>query len=258
MIKMEIDRLSVDYYKKNILNNISVRIQGGQLVSVIGPNGTGKTTFIKAIAQIIKHSGKIKLEENGQKLSRREVAYVPQMTTPTTDLTVFEMVLLGRVRDLTWKVEHHHLEAVSNILQDLGLISLSKTSFSKLSGGQRQLVTMAQALVSNPKVLLLDEPTSALDLRHQLQVMDIAKKYTKENDAITLVVLHDLALAARYSDQLCLLHKGNLVKTGTPQEVLDPNLLEQVYKVEVDVSVSKEGYTTVTPTRPSMELEYSL
>lgn len=252
MISMELSNIAVSYQNKEVLKDVSAMLYGGQLISVIGPNGTGKTTLVKAVARLIKFKGSIAIrEEEGSNISPREIAYVPQMAVTTTELTVFEMVLLGRVKDLSWRVEQIHLDAVSNILNDLGLISLSYRPFSKLSGGQRQLVIMAQALVSNPKVLLLDEPTSALDLRHQLQVLDIAQKYSKDTGAITIVVLHDLALAARYSDYMILLNEGYSVKQGDPLSVLDANLLEKAYQVEVDVSVSSGGYTTVTPVRPS-------
>jgi iron complex transport system ATP-binding protein len=252
MIQMKLSKLGVSYQQKMVLQDVSAALEGGRLTSIIGPNGTGKTTLIKAIARLIKFKGHVVLQDvDGNHLSWDKLAYVPQMTTTTTKLSVFEMVLLGRVKDLNWKVEQQHLDAVTQILNELSLMSLSTIPFSSLSGGQRQLVIMAQALVSKPQVLLLDEPTSALDLRHQLQVLDIARQYTKQTGAITLVVLHDLALAARYSDHIVLLHRGNLAKEGVPTDVLQPDLLQQVYQVEVDVSMSGQGYTTVTPIRSS-------
>ncbi|SHH16476.1 ABC transporter ATP-binding protein [Tepidibacter thalassicus] len=259
MINMKISNIGVSFQNKTVLKDISAVLKGGELTSIIGPNGTGKTTLIKSIARLIKSRGDVVLtDSHGNSLSKNSIAYVPQMSTTTTELSVFEMVLLGRVKDLTWKVEKHHIDAVTQMLKDLGLLSLSYFPFCKLSGGQRQLVTMAQALVSKPKVLLLDEPTSALDLRHQLQVLDIAQQYTKQTGAITLVVLHDLALVARYSDNILLLHDGKIVKKGLPKDVLDPNLLQEVYKVEVDVSVSNGGYTTVTPIRPIIPIRSSI
>ncbi|QXM05620.1 ABC transporter ATP-binding protein [Crassaminicella indica] len=260
MIKMKVSNLAVSYQHKPVIKDVSYTLKGGEMTSVIGPNGTGKTTMIKAIAHLIKYKGKVTLEDsNGQPISKNKIAYVPQMSTTTTTLSVFEMVLLGRVKELSWKVEKHHLDAVTQMLDGLGLLSLSDRPFCRLSGGQRQLVTMAQALVSKPKVLLLDEPTSALDLRHQLQVLDVAQQYTKQEGIITVAVLHDLALVARYSDNILLLHNGYVEKEGLQRDVLKKDLLQKVYQVEVDVSVSNKGYTTVTPIRPCniKQLEYT-
>jgi len=252
---MKLSDVAVNFQKKEVLKGVSITLKGGQMVSVIGPNGTGKTTLVKAIAKLVRYSGEVVItDDNGKRITTNDIAYVPQMTVTTTDLTVFEMVLLGRVKDLSWRVEQVHLDAVSKILEELGLISLSYRPFSRLSGGQRQLVIMAQALVSHPRVLLLDEPTSALDLRHQLQVLDIAKKYNKDTGAITIVVIHDLGLAARYSDYIVLLDDGYSAKEGTPDVVLDEHVLEKAYQVEVDVSVSAGGFKTVTPIRPSSNL----
>ena len=203
---------------------------------------------MKAIAQLISYDGEVTVvDDSSVKIFRESMTYVPQMSVNVVNLTVFEMVLLGRVKDLTWKVEKVHLDAVANILEELHLTPLSYTKFSSLSGGQKQMVIMAQALVSTPKVLLLDEPTSALDLKHQLQVMEIARNYTKKTGAITILVLHDIALATRYSDQLLLLHNGYSMKQGSVQEVVKPELLEKVYEVKLDVSRSEQGYITVTP-----------
>lgn len=251
MITMTLNHVAVGYKQVKVIRDVSTQITGGQMISIVGPNGTGKTTLIKAISGMIKSTGDITILEDEQRLSKSSISYVPQMTVTTTNLTVFEMVLLGRVKDLSWKVEQIHLDAVVEILEELSLIDLSYTSFSSLSGGQRQLVIMAQALVSKPKVLLLDEPTSALDLRHQLQVLDIANKYTKSVGAITIVVLHDLALAARYTDYMIMLRDGYCLKQGKSEHVIDEELIERAYNVEADVSISKGGYMTITPVKPS-------
>ena len=245
---LEIKNIAVNYGKKEVIKDVSCVFNGGDVISLIGPNGTGKTTILKAIAKLISHHGEIKIIQDSEvKTFRESITYVPQMSVNIVNLTVFEMVLLGRVKDLTWKVEKVHLDAVAQILEELHLTPLSYTKFSSLSGGQKQMVIMAQALVSAPKVLLLDEPTSALDLKHQLQVMEIARNYTKKTNAITILVLHDIALATRYSDQLLLLHEGYSMKQGTVQEVIRPELLEKVYEVKLDVSRSEKGYITVTP-----------
>ncbi len=247
-MKMNILNLSVTYQNNQVLKNISTEVYGGEFISLIGPNGTGKTTMIKAIANLLHAKGRVTIvSKNGDEISKKKIAYVPQMAITTSELTVFETVLLGRVQNLGWRVDKQHLDSVMAIINELGLSDLCYSPFSKLSGGQRQLVIMAQALVSDPKVLLLDEPTSALDLKHQLKVLDIAKKYTKRKNIITLVVMHDLSLVARYSDRVLLLHDGYVEKSGNPHEVLKDSLIEKVYQVQVDVSLSNKGYTTVTP-----------
>ena len=136
------------------------------------------------------------------------------------------------------------------MLQVLGMEALADRQVRQLSGGQQQLVFMAQALVGRPKVLLLDEPTSALDLRHQLLVMDLARHYTRRYGAVTLYVLHDLGLAARYSEQLLLLQDGHMKLLAEPEQVLQPDILEQVYQVTVAVEKNAAGYLQVTPLRP--------
>lgn len=248
MLKMNLTDIKISYGKSNIIKNIKAEFHGGNVISLIGPNGTGKTTLLKAIAHLIKYEGDINvIGENGYKNFRDSFTYVPQMSVNNINLTVFEIVLLGRVRDLTWKIEKIHLNAVAEILDELNLSHLSYSKFSSLSGGQKQMVIMAQAMVSKPKILLLDEPTSALDLKHQLQIMETAKKYTKKTGSITVIVLHDIALAARYSDEILLLHEGYSIQQGIPEDVLKEELLEEIYGVELDISKSSRGFISITP-----------
>ena len=175
MLTLSIRNLSVHFSGNHVINDVSATLHGGEMVAVVGRNGVGKTTLIKAIARLIKRSGDVALyDDKGNLFSDRDIAYVPQLESVTSRLTAFEMVLLGLVKDLRWKVTDEQIL----ISADLGLDSLSRKPVCSLSGGQKQLVFMAQAFVSRPKVLLLDEPTSALDLRHQLVVMDLARKYT--------------------------------------------------------------------------------
>ena len=160
------------------------------------------------------------------------------------------MVLLGLVNTLKWHVTKAQLEQVTKTLTQMRLHGISDQPFNTLSGGQKQMVSMAQSLISKPKVLLLDEPTSALDLRHQLIVMDIAKKYTEENDAVTIFVVHDLMLAARYGQKLMMLHHGGVKAYDTAENVLKSELLEEIYKVETSVERTKCGFLNVIPIKP--------
>ena len=249
MLTLSIRNLSVQLSGNHVVRNVSATLHGGEMVAVIGRNGAGKTTLIKAVARLVRRSGEVTLHDD-HVFSDRDIAYVPQLESVTSRLTVFEMVLLGLVKDLRWKVTDEQLERVTDTLMELGLDGLALKPVCSLSGGQKQLVFMAQAFVSRPRVLLLDEPTSALDLRHQLVVMDLARKYTQENGAITLFVVHDLMLASRYGSRLLMLHEGRIKAFDTAERVLLPYLLGDVYDVEACVERTPPGFLNVIPVRP--------
>lgn len=251
MLKLNIENIRVKYAERVVLNGISAQFRGGEMTSVIGKNGIGKTTLIKAIAKLIKHSGTVSLtDDKGSVYSASDMAYLPQMSTSDSKLTVFEMVLLGLVKHLRWRVSEEQIEQAAGVLKQLNLLHLSNQPFHQLSGGQKQLVSMARSLVSGPKVLLLDEPASALDIRHQLMVMDLARKYTKQTGAVTIFVEHDLTLAARYSDRMLLLDDAEITAFDTPEQVLRPDVLEKVYRVKVKVEKTSLGSLNVIPIEP--------
>lgn len=251
MTDLSIKNLKVGYGSKTVIEEVSADFKGGEMTAVIGRNGVGKTTFIKALAGLSEKSGEIRLMEDGKEISvKKHTAYVPQLGSSNTRLTVFEMVLLGLVNNLKWNVTKEQLERVSETLTQMRIHGISDQPFNTLSGGQKQMVAMAQSLISKPKVLLLDEPTSALDLRHQLIVMDIAQKYTRETGAVTIFVVHDLMLASRYGERLLLLQKGKVRAYGKAQDVLKEELIEEIYKVEVSVEETKNGFLNVVPIRP--------
>ena len=154
MLTLSIQNLSVHFSGNHVINDVSATLHGGEMVAVVGRNGVGKTTLIKAIARLIKRSGDVALyDDKGNLFSDRDIAYVPQLESVTSRLTAFEMVLLGLVKDLRWKVTDEQIEKVADTLAELGLDSLSRKPVCSLSGGQKQLVFMAQAFVSRPKGL---------------------------------------------------------------------------------------------------------
>ena len=252
MLTLSVNDLTVRFASRPVLDKISATFYGGEMVAVIGRNGVGKTTFIKALANLVSHSGTVTLHDDseGRMFSVHDMAYVPQLEAVTSRLTVFETVLLGLVRDLHWKVSDEQLDTVMKVLAELHLEELSHRPVCNLSGGQKQLVFMAQAFVSNPRVLLLDEPTSALDLRHQLIVMDLARCHTCERGLVTLFVTHDLMLASRYSHRLLLLDGGRIRALDTSERVLLPHLLGDVYDIEASVERTRSGFLGVVPIRP--------
>lgn len=247
MLTLTTNNVSVVLGNQTIINNINVKFTEGTINSIIGINGAGKTVFLKAVANLISHQGIITLKNIDLELDRKKIAYVPQMTAINSDLTVFEMVLLGKVMHLSWRLKEELLFEVEQLLERMKLTHLSDKNFSTLSGGQKQMVIMAQSIIARPKVLLLDEPTSALDLKHQIELLDMAKNYAEENQAICIVIMHDLSLVARYSDTIMVLHNGSLFKHGLPNEIIEKSLLERVYGVEVEISETTQGYKAVIP-----------
>lgn len=246
MTSLAIDNLCVDLGGRPVLKNITASFNGGELVGVIGQNAGGKTTLLKAVAGLVPSKlGSVVIDDH---LAR--IAYVPQLSHVASRLSVFEMVLLGLVKNLSLRITREIFDQVDETLHAMGINKLAQTPVCRLSGGQKQLVFMAQAFVSRPRVLLLDEPTSALDLRHQLVVMNAARRYTTTTGAVTMVVVHDLLTAARFSDKLLLLAEGRVRVFDEPKAVLDPAVLSEVYQVSVSVEPTKPGFLNVVPIEP--------
>ena len=250
MATLQIDSLSCAYKGKPVLNCVHAEFSSGRLTAILGRNGAGKTTLIRCIAGLHDYCGKVRLTDKEKVLDRSHIAYRPQLEKITSSLTAFETILLGLTKQLTWKVSQEQLQKVSDVIRELKLEALADTPVKSLSGGQKQLVFLAQAFVSEPKILLLDEPTSALDIRHQLVVMDTVAKYCKEKDAIALFVIHDLMLASRYSDSILFLHDGKVHALDRPENVLHSSVIDPIYQIESLIEKNSLGLTTLTPIRP--------
>ena len=161
-------------------------------------------------------------------------------------LTVFEVVLLARKHLYGWRIQDCDIEVVSTILQTIGIADLAQQSASELSGGQQQLVSVAQTLVREPDVLLLDEPTSALDLRHQLEVMDLLVRTTRTRSVATIAAMHDLNLAAQFADNLILMREGRVLAKGPPELILRSNEISNTYGVQIEVQQARDGKSVVS------------
>ncbi|WP_304855296.1 ABC transporter ATP-binding protein [uncultured Parasutterella sp.] len=250
MATLQIDSLSCAYKGKPVLNCVHAEFSSGRLTAILGRNGAGKTTLIRCIAGLHDYCGEVRLTDKEKVLDRSHIAYLPQLEKITSSLTAFETILLGLTKQLTWKVSQEQLQKVSDVIRELKLEALADTPVKSLSGGQKQLVFLAQAFVLEPKILLLDEPTSALDIRHQLVVMDTVAKYCKEKDAIALFVIHDLMLASRYSDSILFLHDGKVHALDRPENVLHSSVIDPIYQIESLIEKNSLGLTTLTPIRP--------
>lgn len=248
-LHLALENLAVTRGSRPILSDITATLAGGEVVAVIGRNGCGKTTLLKAAAGLLPYAGRSALVEAGRELSRNHIAYLPQLAEVKSRLTVFEMVMLGLVRNLGWRVSDEILEKVDRTLHLMHIERYANDPVASLSGGQKQLVFMAQAFVSDPKALLLDEPTSALDLRHQLIVMEAARGYARRTGAVVAAVVHDLFLAARFADRLLMIDERRVRAWGTPEEVLTPDVLDEVYRVDAAVERNSLGWLSVIPKR---------
>ena len=215
---MAVHKLSASYGKRRVLHDVSLVCEPGRVMGLVGPNGSGKSTLVKAIAGLLPVKGRIEFDDST--LRPGTVGYMPQDLQAPMALTVLEVVLLGRLRQLGLRIAPQDLDAVQRLLAVLNIADLAGRYLSELSGGQRQMAFLAQALVAEPKVLLLDEPISALDIRHQLEVLQVVRTLTLERKLVTLMVLHDLNAAARFADDVAILREGRVLAQGTPTHVL--------------------------------------
>lgn len=251
-MSLTVASVSVSYGSTEVLEPISLTLTGGTVTALIGPNGTGKSSLLKAVAGLIPAAGHVHFGErrNLSARGRNEVvAYMPQDGGVTSSLTVLEVVVLGRLRSLGLRVGPRLLEEAAGVLRQFGVDDLQTRTLEELSGGQRQLVYLAQTLFRDPPVLMLDEPTAALDLNHQLTVLEAVRNHALARSLVTVMALHDLSLAARFADRIVCLSGGRVVADGTPEQVLDTGLIREVYGVESEISRSRDGAMVVTPLR---------
>lgn len=240
---LEIKDLTCGYDSKFALQDINFRIDLGEVVGIIGPNGSGKTTLIRAITHVLKpKQGEVFFEgKNIGQMKFKELAKsiaVVSQSLEVVFLTVEEFVLLGRIphfRKMQFWETKKDLEVARRCMTLTDTIKLKGQLMTEMSGGERQLVLIARALIQEPKLLLLDEPTAHLDINHQVRILDLIKRLNKEFGLTVIVVMHDLNLASQYCDRLILLNNGFIHKAGPPQEVLTYKIIEEVYKTVVVV-----------------------
>ncbi len=240
-MQIKINDLTFSYSSVPVLKNITFDLTGPKFVSIMGPNGVGKSTLIHCINKILTPTeGTVLLDEqNVTEISIKEMAkivgYVPYSANDTFPLTVVDTVLMGRHPYSKWNSLDQDLDIVYDTLARLGISKLAMRSFNELSAGQHQKVMLARGLVQEPKILLLDEPTSNLDVRHQLDVTKMLRDLSREKDILVIMISHDINIAAKYSDEVIMMKGGTIYAAGTPQEVITEDNLREVYGVESKV-----------------------
>ncbi|WP_431495088.1 ABC transporter ATP-binding protein [Pseudomonas brassicacearum] len=241
MVTIQLENLGARYGQRTIIHGVTTAaFVGGQVVAVVGPNAAGKSTLFKRMAGLIEGPGQVLLE--GSKKGPQGISYMPQGLNASARLTVYESVLLAR-KQLTpgWVVHDDELKLVDDILAALGITELSFRNLGELSGGQQQLVSIAQTLVREPEVLLMDEPTSALDMHRQVQVLGFMRALARTREVIVFIAIHDLNQALRFADQVLVIADGTAQGSGPSAEVITESMLRQVYKVEARLERCSRG-----------------
>jgi len=238
---LSVEDLSCGYGKELIIHDMDFMVSRGELMCIIGPNGSGKSTLLRTISRILKpHRGKIFLDgENIARMRHKEFAQkiaVVSQTLEVTGMTVQEYILLGRLpyfRKYQFFETNNDEDIVQKYMELTDALKLKETLMSEISGGERQLASIARALTQEPALLLLDEPTSHLDITHQVHILELIKRLNRELGLTVLMVLHDLNLASEYSSRLLLLNNGSIHKIGRPEEVITYKTIEEVYETVV-------------------------
>ena len=233
---------------RDILNNISVEISAGEITTVIGPNGAGKSTLLKALAGDIKpdkgnifYDGKNLIDINIQERAFTR-SVMSQLQPIAFDFSVREIIEMGWIDRGQSDYAEEFENAVMDIVLECGVENLIHRNFNTLSGGEQRRIHFARTLLQlwrpsdakDPKYLLLDEPTANLDLTYEVKMLNIIKEVSKEGSGVMLV-LHDLNLAAKYSDKIILLSNGKMVKIGSPKDVLKAELLSVIYDIDIKI-----------------------
>lgn len=229
--RLSLTDVAAGYRGRRVVGPVSAEGLGG-VVGLLGPNGSGKSTLVKAVARMLPSDGDVALSST---TGADTMGYLPQDLPGAVSLTVLESVLVAARRGQGWRLGSEELDHALGVLDELGLAGFADRYLGEMSGGQRQLVGLAQVLVREPVAMLLDEPTSALDLHHQVDALRLVRRRVAAVDGVAVLVLHDLNLAAAFCDELLVLQEGALVARGTPAEVLTPALLADVYGVEAHV-----------------------
>lgn len=241
MVSLRLENLGARYGRHTVISGVTTAtFHGGQVVAVIGPNAAGKSTLFKRMAGLIDGPGEVHVD--GAKHGRQGISYMPQGLNASARLTVYESVLLARKQlSPDWVVSDDELQRVDAMLEALGITALAFRNLGELSGGQQQLVSIAQTLVREPEILLMDEPTSALDMHRQVQVLDFMGRLARQRRVIVFIALHDLNQALRFADQVLVIADGTARASGPCEEVIDAGLLRSVYKVEGRIETCSRG-----------------
>ncbi|WP_343713153.1 ABC transporter ATP-binding protein [Inquilinus sp.] len=262
-VTLELRDVSVAYGRRAVLHGITTPVmRGGEVTAVIGPNAVGKSSLFRRIAGLVGGPGEVLVDgrpaggwEQGDP---NRPCHLPQEAAVNAVLTVLESVLLARKSSAGWRVDDSDLDAVTRTLALLEIDDLAMRNLGELSGGQKQLVSIAQALVRDPRILLMDEPTSALDLQRQVEVLTLVRDLARSRGLCVLIALHDLNQAVRFTDRVLVLKEGRVAACGEPRTVVTARMLREVYGVEARVETCSDGMPMVLADRSTRRRRIAL
>ncbi|MBU9821224.1 Fe(3+) dicitrate ABC transporter ATP-binding protein FecE [Rahnella sp. BCC 1045] len=241
-MQLSAENLYAGYGNKSILNGLSVALPAGKITALIGPNGCGKSTLLKCFSRLLTpESGTLRLQ--GDDISRlhgralaRKLALLPQQHVAPEGIRVRELVGYGRSPwlNLWGRLGEQDHARVSRAMQETNIGDLAEKLVSELSGGQRQRVFLAMVLAQDTPLVLLDEPTTYLDISHQVELMNLLRRQNQQGKTV-VAVLHDLNQASRYCDYLVMMAAGKIVAQGSPEAVMTPALLAQVFDIDAQI-----------------------
>lgn len=243
-MELKINNLSFSYSREKIvLKDVSFAVEQGEVLGVLGTNGTGKTTLLKCINNILQptvggiYFGKEDITKLKQNQIAKIIAYVPQYANNLSPVTVIDFVMQGRIPYAGFSFSQHDKQIVLDVLQKFDLENYAFRKVNELSGGERQRVLVARALAQDPKIIILDEPTSSLDLYNQLFILEIIKEMGQKENLAVIMTIHDLNLASMFCDKLLMLKSGKVFAYGKADDVLTKENIKTVYNVQTVVGI---------------------
>ncbi|MBS4961344.1 MAG: ABC transporter ATP-binding protein [Clostridiales bacterium] len=248
MMAVRVENMTYAYKKeKNVLDHINFEIMDGEILSLLGPNGTGKTTLLKCVSHLLTpQEGKTYVDgtDIGSLSPRKRaslIGYVPQYGNQIFPLRVIDTILMGRTA-VSGKITSTDKDIAFDVLHRLDLEKFAMKDTNELSGGQRQRVLIARALAQEPRLLVLDEPTSSLDLKNQLMTLEQIYELSRQKHISVLLSVHDLNLTSMFTDKVLILKDSEIFAYGTPRQTLTESMIHEVYQVNAQVIEDKDLY----------------
>lgn len=238
---LSIENISCGYGEKNIIKNVSFYLNKNENLCLIGPNGCGKTTLLKAISNIIDYKGKVILKDkNISLMSRKDIAKKIALVSQSANIyfpySVYDTVALGRYpykKGLFEEINKEEKDFILGCIEIVGLLDTKDKMINELSGGQLQRVFLARAFAQDPEILLLDEPTNHLDLKNQIKLLEYINIWKREKDRAVIAVLHDLNLVQNFGEKVIVINNGEKVLEGSPKTVLSNSIITNIYDINI-------------------------